>query len=110
MNTRLRQLLAHALAVAVVLGLLGESFATGVTQDLLVRIPATQPAVLSGHLKLGGKNPQGVEINATSRYLTRGGRPWLPVMGEFHFSRYAAAQWEDELLKMKAGGIQVVAT
>ena len=31
-------------------------------------------------------------------------------MGEFHFTRYAAAFWEDELLKIKAGGIDIVAT
>jgi hypothetical protein len=42
--------------------------------------------------------------------LLRDGKPWLPVMGEFHFSRYPANEWRDELLKMKAGGITVVAT
>src|SRR5579862_4355419 len=67
-------------------------------------------AVLSGHLKLGGKNPQGLEINANNRYLTRDGKPWVPVMGEFHYSRYPRGQWEEELLKMKAGGIDTVAT
>jgi hypothetical protein len=67
-------------------------------------------SVMSGNLKMGGKNPQGIEINANSRYLTLGGKPWLPVMGEFHFSRYPHESWEEELLKMKAGGITVVAT
>lgn len=64
----------------------------------------------SGHLKMGGKNPQEIEINANSRYLTLGGKPWIPVMGEFHYSRYPRAQWEEELLKMKAGGVDIVAT
>ncbi|MGC1659337.1 MAG: beta-galactosidase [Candidatus Acidiferrales bacterium] len=36
--------------------------------------------------------------------------PWLPVMGEFHFSRYPEAYWEEEILKMKAGGVQIVST
>ncbi len=67
-------------------------------------------AVISGHLKLGGQNSQGVEINANSRYLTRDGKPWVPVMGEFHYSRYPREQWEEELLKVKAGGIDIVAT
>ncbi len=31
-------------------------------------------------------------------------------MGEFHFSRYPSDQWEQELQKMKAGGINVVLT
>ena len=66
--------------------------------------------LLSGHLKMGGVNPAGIEINANSRYLTLGGQPWLPVMGEFHFSRYPHAFWREEMLKMKAGGITIVAT
>ena len=67
-------------------------------------------SVLSGHLKMGGTNPAGVEINANSRYLTMGGKPWSPVMGEFHFSRVPLADWETELRKMKAGGIDIAAT
>jgi hypothetical protein len=59
---------------------------------------------------LNAKAPDGHEIGVNSRYLTLDGDPWLPVMGEFHFSRYPDAFWEDELLKMKAGGIQIVAT
>ena len=75
-------------------------------------IDLTNPdlSYLSGHLKLGGKNPQGVEINANSRFLTLDGAPWLPVMGEFHYSRYPNQDWRDELLRMKAGGIQIAAT
>lgn len=66
--------------------------------------------VKTHHLKLGGSNPQGETIDVTSLYLTRGGKPWLPVMGEFHFSRYDADKWEEELSKMKAGGVTVVAS
>ena len=46
----------------------------------------------------------------TSQYLTRDGRPWLPVMGEFHFSRYPCRYWKEELEKMKSGGVQIVST
>jgi beta-galactosidase len=67
-------------------------------------------SILSGYLKMGGCNPRGVEINANSRYLTLNGNPWLPVMGEFHFSRYPNQLWRQELLKMKAGGITIAAT
>ena len=31
-------------------------------------------------------------------------------MGEFHYFRYAREDWKTELLKMKAGGIELVAT
>lgn len=69
-----------------------------------------EASLLAGHLKMGGVNPSGEEINVNSIYLTRGGKPWLPVMGEFHYSRFPEQFWEEELLKMKAGGIQIVAT
>jgi len=59
---------------------------------------------------MGGADPRGTVIGANNRYLTMAGRPWFPAMGEFHFSRYPRAQWEEELLKMKAGGISIVST
>jgi hypothetical protein len=40
----------------------------------------------------------------------RDGKPWFPIMGEFHYSRYPADKWDEEILKMKAGGIQVLST
>jgi hypothetical protein len=49
-------------------------------------------------------------LGLNDRYLTFDGKPWLPVMGEFHFSRYPHEQWEEELLKMKAAGVNVVST
>jgi beta-galactosidase len=76
----------------------------------VIELSETDLSVLAGHLHLGGRNPQGVEIAANSRYLTLGGEPWYPILGEFHFSRYPKEEWEEELLKMKAGGISVVAT
>ncbi len=79
-----------------------------IAQPLGIQIPTSDPSV--SPLPLRGTNPLGVEIAANNRYLTLGGKPWLPVMGEFHFSRYPADGWEDELLKMKAGGISIAAT
>ena len=66
--------------------------------------------ILSGHLKMGGENPAGQEINANSLYITIDGKPVLPVMGEIHFSRYPHEYWESEILKMKANGINIIAT
>jgi beta-galactosidase len=59
---------------------------------------------------VGGQSPDGHVLSANDRFLTRDGKPWFPVMGEFHYSRYPAADWEVEIEKMKAGGIQVVST
>ena len=38
------------------------------------------------------------------------GQPWLPISGEFQFSRCPESEWRDELLKMKAGGVSIVQT
>jgi len=54
--------------------------------------------------------PDGETLGLNQRFLTRDGKPWLPVMGEFHFSRVPASEWEDELLKMKSAGVDIVAT
>lgn len=42
--------------------------------------------------------------------LMKDGIAWFPVMGEFHYSRYQEALWEESLYKMKAGGISIVST
>ena len=34
----------------------------------------------------------------------------FPMMGEFHFSRCPEAEWEDEICKMKACGMDIIAT
>lgn len=35
-----------------------------------------------------GYSPEGHVLSVNSRYLMLDGKPWLPVMGEFHYSRY----------------------
>ena len=52
----------------------------------------------------------GHTIGINSMYLTMDNRPWLPVMGEFHYSRVPETEWEEELLKMKSAGVQIVST
>ena len=46
----------------------------------------------------------------TPEYLTKDGKPWFPVMGEMHFSRYPQKYWKESLCKMKAGGVDVVSS
>ena len=75
---------------------------------LKLSAPAAPP--LTGHLPFADAPGVPDPIEVTSRLLTRGGRPWFPVSGEFHYSRYPAREWEEELLKMKAGGVTAVAS
>ncbi|MFF5969420.1 beta-galactosidase [Streptomyces collinus] len=76
----------------------------------LLRVPPPAPPPLTGHLPFTDAPGVPDPIEVTSRWLTRGGRPWFPVSGEFHYSRYPSGQWEEELLKMKAGGVTAVAS
>ena len=72
--------------------------------------PYAKTPLVRGHLNLGGANPQGGRIDVNNLYLERDGKPWVPIMGEFHFSRGSRQHWYRELCKMKAGGVTVVAT
>lgn len=63
-----------------------------------------------GNFHMGNAGPVGKEIEINTRYLTLGGVPQIPVMGEMQFSRIARERWEDVILKMKAGGINIIAT
>ncbi|NYE61519.1 hypothetical protein FHW58_002726 [Duganella sp. 1224] len=103
MSTRLR------LCAAVVASVLAAGFAGAGT--LTIDASAPTPVPLNAALRLGSATaPNGDTLGANARYLTRNGAPWLPVMGEFHYSRTPAAQWEAELRKMKAAGIDIVAS
>ncbi|SFG44453.1 Glycosyl hydrolases family 35 [Duganella sp. CF458] len=80
-------------------------------QVLAVDASAPAPAPLSGHIKMGtAVAPGGHALGINNQYLTRDGQPWLPVMGEFHYSRSPVESWESELAKMKSAGIDVVAS
>jgi len=67
-------------------------------------------AITTTPLPFGGKALNGDTLGVNNRYFTKNGKPWYPTMGEFHFSRYPVQYWEESLCKMRAGGIQVVAS
>jgi beta-galactosidase len=80
------------------------------SSPVVIDATAMAPAPLPLPFPVGGKSPDGRVLSATSRYLTLDGKPWFPVMGEFHYSRYPEAGWEPAIQKMKAAGIQIVST
>ena len=49
-------------------------------------------------------------ITVTDRMLLKNGKPWLPVMGEVHYSRIPRERWAETLKKMKDGGLDVAAS
>jgi hypothetical protein len=88
--------------------------ATPPTQaQTLLRVDASTPVAepRSDHLHMGSSlSPVQGRLGVNSRYLTLDGQPWLPVMGEFHYSRVPEASWPAELTKMKAAGLDAVST
>ncbi|MDX2197056.1 MAG: beta-galactosidase [Cytophagales bacterium] len=60
--------------------------------------------------KMGNQGPGGKEIKLNSLYMSVGGKPVVPVMAEMQYSRVPLSQWEDYILKMKACGVNIVAT
>ncbi len=78
----------------------------------LILVDASAPiaAPETGYLHMGGTSPNRQTLAVNSRYLVLDGKPWLPVMGEIHYTRVPEAEWEDEILKMKAGGINIIST
>jgi hypothetical protein len=87
------------------------AFSLSAQNSYSVDISKTAPQILSGHLKQGANTaPNGDKLEVNSLYFIKNGKPWFPVMGEFHFSRFPKSQWEASILKMKAAGIDVLAT
>jgi beta-galactosidase len=77
---------------------------------LTAKLVAPPPASAAGFHMGASISPDGKTIEVDSRSLLLGGERWTPVTGEFHFSRYPQGEWREELKKMKAGGVDVVAT
>lgn len=70
--------------------------------------PSERDKIVEGALKMGGKSPSGGSISVNNYYMSIDGVPSIPVMGEFHYSRYPVEQWEEEIMKIKAGGVNVI--
>ncbi|MBP6759047.1 MAG: beta-galactosidase, partial [Flavobacterium sp.] len=102
--------MTHKKFYALLSALLFVAFSLSAQNNYHIDITKVRTDVTRGHLDLGGKNPAGEEISVNSFYLEKNGKPFIPVIGEFHFSRYPHQYWDEELKKMKAGGITVVAT
>jgi beta-galactosidase len=87
------------------------TFSVSLRAEVISAMIQTPPPAETGYFKFGtAKNPDGHEIFLNSRSLLFDGQPVFPVMGEMHYSRVPQAEWREELLKMKAGGIDIVAT
>ncbi|MBV4358193.1 beta-galactosidase [Pinibacter aurantiacus] len=100
----------HFFLLCVVCGLCVGLYAqSGLQYD--IKIKSSNAAVITPKLKMGTSvRPNGESLSYTGNYLLRNGKPWFPVMGEFNYERYNAQQWEQEILAMKAGGVEVISS
>lgn len=44
------------------------------------------------------------------KYMLKDEKPWFPIMGEIHYSRFPKAYWKESIYKMKAGGVDVISS
>ncbi|GAA0756197.1 beta-galactosidase [Ideonella azotifigens] len=75
-----------------------------------LQLPPAPARAETGFLNLGQHPRADRSLAVNSRWLTLDGKHWMPVMGEFHYSRFPENEWRTELLKMAAGGVNIVAS
>ncbi|WP_226669701.1 beta-galactosidase [Metabacillus litoralis] len=75
-----------------------------------INVKNPQKNIYPAKTKLGGINLSGDRISFTNYYMEKNNQPFQGICGEFHFSRYHHTRWEDELIKMKMGGVNIIAT
>ncbi len=86
------------------------SFTGAYASPLTVTVTTSPPPQATGFNMGESHRPDGTALTLDSDSLLLNGKPWTPVMGEFHYTRYPESEWREELLKMKAGGVDTVAT
>jgi len=75
-----------------------------------VQILNSNKKIYSDHIKLGGHDNKGNKISFTNYFMTLNDKPFFGISGEFHYSRYNENLWEDEIIKMKNCGINIIST
>ena len=76
-----------------------------------IDIRGVQPApVHSLGPDFSGTSPIGESLAFNNYYLERDGKPFLAVSGECHYSRLDPSRWEDAIIKMRMGGVDIVST
>ena len=103
-NTRM---FGHLVVALLALFCIDRAMAAPETIDLTTPVRAVTPAPIDGG---AATNPRGHTIACDSLSFTMDGKPWIPIAGEFHYSRYPETEWREELIKMKAGGLDTVST
>jgi len=84
--------------------------ASAYAQEIEIDASDAKLTAVEGLFRMGHPGAEGKEIEVTTQYLTIGGEPVTLTMAEVHFSRMHPDVWEETILKMKACGIDIIAT
>ncbi len=97
--------------ISLNLWLSGSLFIEAATFPIYLEPPTTVQDAPPSDIKRGTNgDAAGNSIDFNSLYYLKNGAPWLPVMGEMHYSRVPHESWGDALDKMKASGIDIVSS
>jgi beta-galactosidase len=80
-----------------------EAVPTAVARHTPWARPETFPA-------MSNEPGSAARVTISSRCLRRGGRPFIAVSGEMHYSRVPRSRWLDRLRLMQAGGLTAVSS
>ena len=69
-----------------------------------------QNPIYAPRIPFSGKNPDGEVLDFTNYYMQIEGKPFYAICGELHFSRIEECFWEDEIIKMRMGGLNIIST
>lgn len=79
-------------------------------QQVAIDLRNISPPAKPQSIGMQGRSPEGVTLTVNNRYFVKDGLPWYPLMGEVHYNRLPAAEWESAILKMKMAGLNTIAT
>ena len=79
-------------------------------EPLALAVPLPPPPKTNGFNMGDPRGPSGATLTLDGDSLLLNGQRWTPIMGEYHYARYPADEWREELLKMKACGVDIVST
>jgi beta-galactosidase len=86
------------------------SASTAQVKSYTISIRDVKKIILKDLPALSGDNEKTGKITVNNYYIAKESKPIIPITGEFHFSRYPNQYWDESIKKMKAGGINMIAT
>lgn len=60
--------------------------------------------------EFSGKSPDGRTVGVNNFFLELNGKPKFFICAEMHYSRTNESMWEDHIIKMKLGGVNIISS